>query len=204
MTSASTPIKTPILLGRWLRKRFACSMDPASGGSSTASLQPLLLFRMREGLATCSCQRARPSSRHQAVDQPRKPRTTHLLWLTVKTRSIVSPQDRSAATQPTLTYPSVPPPPTVVLLNTPDTRRTEARAVQLKGDAEGSEKAASRQATPTVDFVGLPARAPGAGVDLPTVLEALFEVGLTRLFWQGSMGLFIAPPRLAALFRSDV
>ena len=62
----------------------------------------------------------------------------------------------------------------------PGTRRTEARAVQLKADAERSENAASRQAlSSTVDFVGLPpAPSPGAGVDLVTVLEALFEVGL--------------------------
>eukprot|EP00752_Nemacystus_decipiens_P018251 g16377.t3 len=66
---------------------------------------------------------------------------------------------------------------------------TDARAVQLKAGVERSENAASCQASPsTVDFVGLPARSPGAGVDLVTVLEALFERGVEHVLVEGGPG----------------
>lgn len=46
----------------------------------------------------------------------------------------------------------------------------------MSSSGDSGSSSASHQALPVVDFVGLPARCPGAGVDLRTVLEALFEV----------------------------
>lgn len=69
---------------------------------------------------------------------------------------------------------------------------TEARAAELKAGVERSrapvsdssgepEPNTSHQTLSPVNFVGLPVRRLGEGVDLSAVLEALFEVGV---FWQ--------------------
>lgn len=103
-----------------------------------------------------------------------------LSWLVFYTRPTSNQHRDPNDPVRSLIYPPSPPPPNISRFRMiyPATRRTDARAVQLKADVERSENSASHEASSAVDFVGLPARSSGAGVDLVTVLEALFEVSL--------------------------